>query len=166
MGRCPDCNAHLQVELFPALLREAPPAMPAEKLIESEAAACFYHPDKRAVDHCSGCGRFLCALCDVAFDERHICPVCLTGAKKSGKIKNLENRRFLYGNLSWVLAFYPMIFVFPTLITAPLSVFVAVRYWKVPRGVVSRTRIRHVLAVVLASMQITGWILFFHDIVA
>jgi hypothetical protein len=166
MSSCAECGSLLQVEAFPALVRENPPAMPTEKVIEDKTAACFYHMHKKAVVPCDTCGRFLCALCDVEFLDKHICPTCLTHAKKIGKIKNLENRRILYDNLSLALAVYPMLFVFPTLITAPLSIFVAVRYWKKSIGIVPRTRIRHVVAVILSCLQIAGWVLVFHDIFA
>src|SRR5678815_2855123 len=60
---CPSCQTPLQIEVFPALFRRFTPGRAGETIIEESDASCFYHPQKKAVVPCEGCGRFLCALC-------------------------------------------------------------------------------------------------------
>ena len=117
---------------------------------------------KKAVIPCSACGRFLCALCDVEFNGRHLCPACLETGKRKRKIKNLENHRTLYDTTTLFLAILPMVFCFwVTLLTAPMVLFLVIRYWKAPTSIVPRTKIRFVSAFVIASLQIVGWSVFF-----
>jgi len=158
---CPACGVPLQMEVFPALFRSRSPGQSGETIMIEGESSCFYHPQKKAVRPCQGCGRFLCALCDCEFNGQHFCPACLEAGKAKGKIKNLENQRTLYDSIALSLAIYPLLIYYFTLVTAPMALFVAIRYWNAPRSLVRRTRIRYVAAIVLASMQIAGWGLLF-----
>ena len=161
LSPCPACGVPLQVEVFPALFRRINPGQSGETIMIEGESSCFYHPQKKAVLPCQGCGRFLCALCDCEFNGPHFCPACLETGKTKGKIKNLENQRTLYDNIALALAIYPLLIFYFTLVTAPVTLFVAIRYWNAPRSIVHRTKIRYVAAIVLASMQIAGWGLLF-----
>lgn len=155
---CLACGTPLQVEVFPALFRRINPGRDGEVLVVETQASCFYHPQKKAVVPCELCGRFLCALCDCELHGQHLCPACLEAGRQKGKIKKLENTRTLYDSVAFGLALYPVLFVYPTIVTAPLAVIFALRYWNAPRSIVHRTRLRLFLALILASLQIVGWI--------
>jgi len=155
---CPVCAIPLQVEIFPALFRPIQTGRRGESLVVETESSCFYHPQKKAVVHCEGCGRFLCGLCDCELHGQHFCPQCLETGKKKGKIKSIENERTLYDSIALGLAVAPLLLFYITFITAPLAIYVAIRYWKAPRSIVHRTRIRLVLALIFASLQIAGWV--------
>src|SRR3974390_2264285 len=93
---CPSCGAPLQIEIFPAMFRTISTGHGGERLMVEGESSCFYHPQKKAVLPCDGCGRFLCALCDCPVDGRHFCPACLEAGKTRGNIQTLENKRTLY----------------------------------------------------------------------
>jgi hypothetical protein len=158
---CPACGARAQVEVFPAALRPPGPGVTGEAVLVDGEASCFYHPAKKAVLPCESCGRFLCAVCDVEMNGQHLCPACLASGKKKGKLKQLENRRTLYDSLALAVAVYPTIFVWPTIVSAPIALYIAIRYWKAPTSVVPRTRWRAVLAIIIALGQIGGWTAMF-----
>jgi hypothetical protein len=88
---CPTCNASIRADVYPALFRKLPSGHTGDLVQTEKEAGCFYHPAKKAAVACSVCGRFLCALCDVEFNNRHLCPMCLEKGKTKRKIKNLEN---------------------------------------------------------------------------
>lgn len=157
LSPCPACGVPLQIEVFPALFRQMAPGPSGETILVEGESSCFYHPEKKAVRPCDGCGRFLCALCDCELNGQHFCPACLETGKTRGKIKNLENQRTLYDSIALSLTLYPLLIFYFTLVTAPMALFVAIRYWNAPRSIVHRTRIRYVAAIVLAVMQISGW---------
>jgi hypothetical protein len=157
LSPCPACGMPLQVEVFPALFRRINPGQSGEIIMVDGESSCFYHPQKKAILPCQGCGRFLCALCDCELNGQHFCPACLETGKTKGKIKSLENRRTLYDSIALSLAVYPLLIFYFTLVTAPVALFVAIRYWNAPRSIIRRTRVRYVVAIVLASMQIAGW---------
>jgi hypothetical protein len=145
------------VEIFPALFRQFTPGRGGDRLLTEEEASCFYHPQKRAAVPCDACGRFLCGLCDCELNGRHLCPVCLEAGGRKGKIKNLQTSRTLYDSIALALAVYPVALVFGiyfTPITAPMALYVAIRHWNSPRGLVRRTRARFVAAIVLAVMEL------------
>jgi hypothetical protein len=161
LSPCPACGVPLQVEIFPAFFRRINPGQGGETIMVEGESSCFYHPQKKAVLPCEGCGRFLCGLCDCELKGQHFCPVCLETGKTRGKIKNLQNERTLYDSIALSLAVYPMViavFIYFTFITAPMALFVAIRHWKSPLSLVRRTRTRLVIAIILSSLQILGWV--------
>jgi len=98
----------------------------------------------------------------VEFDGRHLCTSCLETGKKKRKIKNLENHRTLYDSMVLFLAIFPMILFWPTILTAPIAIFLAIRYWNVPTSIIPRTKIRLIAAVVISGLQIIGWSAFIY----
>ena len=161
LAPCPACGAPLQIEAFPALFRPRATGRDGELVMTEGESTCFYHPGKKAVLPCQACGRFLCALCDCELHGEHFCPSCLEVGKTKGKIKNLENRRTLYDSIALSLAILPVVVLFGiyfTCVTAPMALYVAIRYWNAPRSIVHRTRIRYVFAIIFASLEIVGWI--------
>src|SRR5271154_2454763 len=93
---CSTCAAPLQVEIFPAFFRPVSRGRDAEAVMVEGESSCFYHPKKKAVAPCDGCGRFLCALCDCELNQRHYCPGCLESGQNKGKINSLQKGRTLY----------------------------------------------------------------------
>lgn len=154
---CPGCSSLLQVVVFPALFRRMTPGRDGEALVVETEASCFYHPAKKALRPCESCGRFVCALCDCELHGEHFCPTCLETGKTKGKIKKLENTRTLYDSIALTLAVLPTPLFYVTILTAPISLYIALRYWNAPRGILHRTRVRLILAVVFASLQMVGW---------
>ena len=152
---CPTCQTPLEIEIFPAFFRRIGPGQNAEALLVDGESSCFFHSEKRAIIPCASCGRFLCALCDCELHGQHFCPACLDAGRTKGKIKNLENERTPYDNIAITLAIVPLF------ITALAALFIVIRYWNSPRSAVSRTKIRYVIAAVLAVLQIAGWIVLF-----
>lgn len=160
LAPCPACGVPLQTEIFPALFRKITAGHGGEAVMVEGESSCFYHPQKKAVLPCDGCGRFLCALCDCPLDGLHYCPTCLETGRTKGKIKTLENQRTLYDSIALSLAIYPLIFFYFTLVTAPMTLFVAVRYWYAPRSIVRRTKIRSIIAILIALLEIAAWATF------
>jgi len=158
---CPACGTPLQIEVFPAIFRKTGSGQSGEMILVEGESSCFYHPQKKAVRPCDGCGRFLCALCDCELHGQHFCPACLEAGRTKGKIKSLDNQRTLYDNIALALAIYPMLIFYFTLITAPMALFVAIRYWKSPQSILHRTKVRYIAAAVIALLQIGGWMALF-----
>jgi hypothetical protein len=154
---CPACGNLVRVEVFPAFFRPAQAGREGEALIAEGESSCFFHPQKKAVLPCEGCGRFLCALCDCELNGRHFCPSCLEVGAAKGKIWGLENSRLMYDSVALALSIYPLLMPFLTVITAPMAIFVSVRYWNAPGSIVRRSKSRHIAAVVIAIFQLAGW---------
>jgi hypothetical protein len=157
LAPCPACGVPVQVEIFPALFRPTARGRGGEALMVEGESSCFYHPQKKAVVPCQGCGRFLCALCDCELHGEHFCPACLEVGRQKGRITRLENQRTLYDGIALSLAILPLLIFYFTIITAPMALFIAIRYWNAPRSIVHGTRIKLVLAIILATLQIVGW---------
>lgn len=158
---CPGCFLALETWVFPALFKGPVIGQAADAVMVDGEAACFYHPRKRAAVACDRCGRFLCNLCDVELDRKHLCPQCLESGLARGEQQTLENRRVLYDSVALSLAILPLLFFYFTILTAPVAIFVAVRYWKKPGSIVKRTRMRFVMAILIASLEIAGWATLF-----
>lgn len=156
--RCQRCLSAFEIEVFPAFFRSHSQTPEAELVLIEGESTCFYHADKKALIPCHGCGRFLCALCDCELHGEHFCPSCLEAGVTKGKIKSLENRRTKHDSIALTLALAPMLFFYITLVTAPATLYIAIRHWKTPLSVVRRTKVRFVIAIVIALLQIIGWI--------
>jgi hypothetical protein len=154
---CAFCGARSLVRVFPALFWRPADAAPAPVAGEGEAA-CFDHPSKRAVAHCSQCGRFVCQLCAIDFRSGVWCPECFAAGRSRQKTAELEQGRLMYDSIALAIALGPLL-VWPlTLLTAPAAIYVAVRYWRRPQSLVRWRRWRSVLAILIATAQIVGWV--------
>lgn len=166
LNSCKACNESFRADVYPALFRKLPSGQGGAPLQDEEEASCFYHPAKKAAVACSACGRFLCALCDVDFNDRHLCPACLETGKTKRKIKNLENHRVCYDTVALSIALISTLFIWPTILSAPIVIFMVIRYWNAPSSIIPRTKIRFVMAFLVAGLQLAGWLLFFGGLMA
>ncbi len=155
---CGHCRALLQTEVFPAFYKDGNGILSNPTAAASNEAGCFYHPHKKAVVPCGRCGRFLCDLCDMAMEGGHFCPACLASGRKKNVFRNLENHRVLYDSIALGLALYPLLLFYLTLITAPIAIYTALRYWNAPGSIIRRTKIRYVAALIISAAQLGGWL--------
>lgn len=154
---CSFCKLPVMVNIFPALYKGADKGMSGQSVSPDDESGCFFHPNKRAVTPCEICGRFLCSLCEIDFNNQRVCSSCIESGKKKLKLTNLEGRRRLYDNIALFLAVFPMLFVWPTIITAPYSIFLSIRHWKSPSSIIHRTKARFIFAILLSTAQLVGW---------
>lgn len=159
MTKCPSCDVPIKVEAFPAFFDDRAVSAAANAQVIDHESSCFFHPQKKAVVSCGMCGRFICSLCDIQMGGEHICPSCLEAGKKKRKIANLENHRVLYDDIAVAVAIIPMIFFWPTILTAPASIYIALRHWKSPGSIIRRSKIRFVIAILISLLQLTGWVI-------
>lgn len=155
---CGTCGAWLGVTVFPALFRGVEAVKNGEVLSVDGEASCFYHPHKRAVVLCSTCGRFICSLCETELAGRCLCPSCIDKGHKNEEIEQLVTQRTLYDSLALSLAVLPMLFFPVTVITAPITLYIAIRFWKKPGSILPRSKFRFVVAIIIALAQIAGWV--------
>ncbi|MBI2840771.1 MAG: hypothetical protein HYX75_20835 [Acidobacteria bacterium] len=157
LAECPACHAPLTLAAFPALYHQQVVGEVGEPVVMDTESSCFYHPQKRAAVPCDDCGRFLCTLCEVVISDRHLCPACIEGSRKKGDLKDIESSRILYDNIALALAIWPMLIFYFTVVTAPIAVFVAIRYWKAPTSILKRTKLRFIAAIGIGVLQMVAW---------
>lgn len=157
---CRSCGGPVRAEVFPALYRP-PETVPAENASAPGDATCFYHAHKTAKSVCAGCGRFVCALCEVDLGEGPFCPSCLSAGRKKGKIAKIERGRMRYDKIALTLAIVPSITIIFTILSAPAVLFMVVKYWNAPRSLVSPSGWRFVVAGIIAMIQVGLWVTFF-----
>ena len=162
---CPACGVPTLVQLFPAFSRPVARGRVAEALGSAEDASCFYHPSKKAAVPCDECGRFLCTLCDLELDGRHICPECVEVARKGGKTLRASTHT-LHDQVALAVASIGLVppFWFLSFATGPVVLFMAIRYWNEPRrSLVPRSRWRLVVAGMLGALQTGGWLFLLYS---
>ena len=165
-GACPRCGIPARVDVFPAFFRQTGPGQAGDPILFDKESSCFYHPEKKAVVPCECCGRFLCVLCDLELDGRHICTACVSAEREKGRLERLENERVLYDTIALEVAGVPLIlapcfwFVWPIVgvLAGAVALFMVFRYWKAPPPLFRRRKWRMVLAAVLGACDITGGI--------
>jgi hypothetical protein len=154
---CSGCRRELRVQVYPALYRGPAPARTGEVVANGSEASCFYHPRKKAAVICAVCGRFLCSLCEVQLAGRCLCPSCIDSGRQKEGLVELVTERPLHDGIALALAIAPMLFVFATIVTAPIAIYYSIRHWRSPGSILPRSRIRLVAAIVIAFLQLAGW---------
>lgn len=167
-GECPQCGYAFRRLIFPALLAAPPETSAGEMIVADAESSCFYHPSKRAETVCDHCGRFVCGLCDIPLTGGHFCPVCVEQGHTTAVGRGRQQERGRgepeithYDTIALDVSFWPIFTFFFTLFTAPIALYLALRYWRTPQGILKRGRWRAVLAIVLSVVQIGFWVLLF-----
>lgn len=155
-GNCPFCRGKLDMEIFPAFFRSRSSSKNTE-ILDDREAGCFYHPEKKAVVACDGCGRFLCSLCDISLEGKRMCPRCIETGKRKGRIKNLGTTHLRHDDIALSIAVLPIITVWGTLISAPIALIYSIVNWNKPRGFLEHSRIKLVMAIAVSLLIIGGW---------
>lgn len=154
---CTKCNRKIEGIAFRALWRPVE-IVRADALVVAEDASCFHHPQNKAARVCDGCGKFVCKLCDIEVHGTHLCPTCVEAGVKKKKVASLDHARVLHGHIALALAVIPLLMWYFTCLTAPAAIYVAVRYWKRPGSVIGGSHLPHILAIIIASLEIIGWV--------
>jgi hypothetical protein len=149
---CRVCHERLFARVFPAFDRVIETPAPA-RLEGSGQSSCFYHATNQASVACDDCGRFLCTLCDLDLDGRHLCPGCLQRQVAVEKAASLDARRFQYDTLALHLVTWPAVTIWLPLFTAPAALYFVVRHWNTPMSILPRTRARLWIALLLALVE-------------
>lgn len=157
---CPGCGFPQQISVFPNLLRLNSPDPKSQPVVIEGETSCFYHPKKKAVVPCDSCGRFLCALCEVEFEGRHLCLSCLEAGQRKGDT-NVFGREYLrYDRIAFVLALISVPMSFFSIFIFPVVLFLTVRHWKTPLGVFRRRQWLFLVAVLGSGISAAFWTLF------
>lgn len=158
MALCPNCGSSVMARVFPAILAKPNAILPAEIAAAEGEATCFFHFGKTAAATCARCGRFLCRLCQMDLRGETLCPECITSGMAKKKLAALENHRVCYDTVALAVATLPVLFFwYLTMFTAPVALYIAIRYWRAPLSVLGRTKLRFVLAILLAAAQLVAW---------
>lgn len=157
--RCSHCGTESIVLAFPALSRaELKPQFGESILVEGESS-CFYHATKRAAAACDQCGRFLCSLCDIAMDGRHICPSCLQANRNDPAKTRMVTRHVLYDNMAMDASVVPVLLCWPvSFITAPVAVFLVIRHFFNTKRPIPRNSWRAWVALLFSVATLGVWV--------
>ncbi|HTL56137.1 MAG TPA: hypothetical protein VL361_10690 [Candidatus Limnocylindrales bacterium] len=140
---------------FPALQNRPASGQTAERVLEEGESTCFYHSDKRAVVPCDQCGRFLCALCDIELEGKHLCPACLETGRDKRKLKVVEHKRTRYDQIVWSLLILPLPFcAISAPVTASTALVIALRRWGAPPSLVANTKLRLILGMLVGCVEL------------
>ncbi len=157
---CHSCRKQYDVFTFPAFYFNNNCFSCSNNIEFENEASCFFHSQKKAEKYCAACGRFICALCAVEIDSRNLCPVCFNSNKQAGNLIQLQESNFLFDRIALDIAVIGLLLFFFSLVTAPIALFIAIKYWKKTGGgrPLPRSKIRLVLAIVISLLEICGWI--------
>lgn len=155
LERCPACNAALSIVTFPGFRRAPAAGRAAERITGEGEAACYFHATKKAAVPCDDCGRFLCALCDIPVDGRHLCPTCIDTAHKTGTVRSLERSRTRWDAVVWY-ANLGLLTGVGVPFVALFNVLVTVFCWRAADSRVANVRRRMVLGTLVSVLFAAG----------
>jgi uncharacterized RDD family membrane protein YckC len=152
-ARC-SCGESYRFVVFGAACRPPRRGEPAARRVEQEAS-CFFHSDNVASATCDGCGRLLCRVCEVTLEGHHRCPTCLAPAPDRAFSRALDNERWMQDSITLLIAALPPFAFWPmSPLTACYALYRTKRYYGQRQSIVPRTRVRFVLAALLAIVEL------------
>lgn len=157
LQECPACHQELVVKVFPAIHRGNNASPTGKRVIVEDESSCFFHTTKRADAACETCGRFLCALCETPFAGKILCPECLERAESEGELEELVTLRYRHGSIALMIALVPLLFWPLTLITAPIAIGYAIKYWNAKGSLVTASHFSHVSAIMIGLIELGIW---------
>ncbi len=155
---CTRCRLPAEILLFSAFYREDENRHAVLQALTGDAT-CFNHPERQALSVCDNCGRLLCGVCSIAFNERTLCAACLhreqAQAERDGKGFNARRSRFDQMALTAIVV---SVFVWPlSFVTASYALYLSVRHWRTPLSLLPYSRWRFVVASLMAIGILAGW---------
>jgi hypothetical protein len=154
-GLCDSCATPLEFVLFPAMHRPRTVAR-VVRSVDGDAT-CFFHAQNQAAAVCDGCGRYVCAVCEVTGDEgRKLCPPCVSAGRKKTVVK--ADQLVAYDAIAMSLAILPILVWPVTLVTAPMAMVAAIYGWRKPRSLVRPGCARLVWAILIAALHMSAWL--------
>lgn len=119
-------------------------------------SVCFYDPQQKASCLCSQCGVLASDAWSASWGSRKVCLRCLEKLRAGGKDKDFESKRVMWDNVCLILALAPLtpLSYFLAIVTAPAALVLGLRSWNRPRSLVPRSRLRLIIGLILASIQI------------
>jgi hypothetical protein len=155
-ARCYLCESRVEATVFPAALRQT--SIASDQVVLSDEAACFFHAESVAAVACSNCGRFLCHFCRIEWSGRDLCVTCVDGLRRPGNSVALESRRFHFDSLALALATVPSLLVFPSFVTAPVALGLALVTIRKSCSITPRSKWRFVAAMLVSVAVIGCWV--------
>ncbi len=153
---CDHCDKSTDIWLFPALHRVKNNSAP-QQVVDEGHSSCMNHPSKRAVAVCDGCGKFLCALCDIPWNNDHLCSQCIEHQQEKDADNVLRSTYIHYDRIVLLLAFFSIFLFYLGLFFAPAALFIAWRYWKEPWRPVPYKKWGMITYVTVAFLALVVW---------
>lgn len=150
---CPVCGSEIRLRVFSRLYRE-PAEKVLPKLADESDARCNFYPELTAEKVCDECGCFLSDRAAVDWGGLDLCLPCLHRLREEQSSAQFVARAKLHENRA--LALVTLLAPF-TLFTAPIAIFLLLRYRKAPGGFEPRSRLRWWLAMVLSIAWLAVW---------
>ncbi len=166
LAACPSCHNGIVARVFPAFLEGPREGRAGEAIAMDELSGCFFHPNRRAVVPCAECGRFLCALCDLEIEGRHLCPSCLEAGRKKESLAVFRTSYTRWDNIALLLSTVPWITIvgwYFSMFTAAAAIFISIWKWRSPgQAMIPYGKGRLVVALIISTLTLAGWALLLY----
>ncbi len=168
LAACPNCQNEIAARVFPAFLQGPREGRTGEAIAMDELSGCFFHPNRRAVVPCAECGRFLCALCDLEIEGRHLCPGCLEAGRKKESLAVFRTAHTRWDSIALLLAVVPLVTilgVYFSMFTSAASIFISIWKWRSPeKATIPYGKGRLVVAMIISLATLSGWAVLLYSI--
>jgi len=130
----------------------------ADAIAADGDARCRFLPALKAQTVCDSCGALLSEKAAAHWGEKVFCLPCVQRLRDAGPVGEgggLLGRLKIYDNLALLLVtlLAPL-----SLLTAPVALYLLIRYRRAPRGLVPRSPGRWWMAMVLSLVSLTLWL--------
>ena len=150
---CPVCSCQTSMVVFPRFFQEEP-EISKDKIASESEAICSFYGELKAEKVCDECGCLMSLRASVNWGDHDYCLPCLYQLREEKKNASFVAQAKLYDNLALALVTWlaPL-----SLFTAPVALFLLLRYRKGSQTFVSRSVFRWWLALLLSSAWILLW---------
>ena len=158
LAECRGCRVKLELSVAP-MARSRSEAI-AGSIAAEDDARCRFLPELKAETVCDSCGALLSEKAAAHWGAKVFCLPCVHRVRARDAVdkgQGLLGRLKIYDNLALLLVtlLAPL-----SLLTAPVALYLLIRYRRAPRGLVPRTAGRWWLALVLSLISLSVWLGF------
>lgn len=154
---CPGCSSEIHAWQAPGRNHRGrkPAQLPTPALAGEDDARCRFLPDLKAEVVCDSCGALMSEQAAARWGAKVFCLPCVHRLRESGGGGELVAGAKIYDNLALLLVtlLAPL-----SLLTAPVAIYLLIRYRRAPRGMVPRSAFRWWLALGLSLLSLLVWL--------
>lgn len=150
---CSVCNATVEISCYPRLFHS--PARDAKlSLSGDDEAKCSFYPELKAEKICEECGCFMSEKASIQWIGKDFCLPCLHRLREEEKATDFVASAKLYDKRALMLVTWMAPF---TLFTAPVALFLLLRFKNAPNGFTTRSKATWWVALLLSIVWLLGW---------
>ncbi len=161
---CHGCGKKNKVVIYDTILKELNQGEKICTVTEDDDANCYKHQKNLAVKSCEHCGAYICSLCDIEVNGKHICPDCFNNQQNS---PSNGKSNFMHAQLAFILSIVQVFIWYLIPIFSIGIIIYSIIFWRKDKNPYSNSsKIFFVLAILISLIALITITVIFIKIIS